>query len=199
MTQTISKTKQVELTEKHIEVMENFEKLLESGIANQTMSDIASTLKVSLRTLYEIAPSKEELIISTIDRILTNTAKQAFSAIKDVSSPLNKLRIFTEIGNEAVGPKTKKFEVDLRKIRGAQQMIDFHQNAYIRQINKLLQEAIKAKEIELIDSQAVAMILGGIAQEYSKPEIVMQLNQSPEASANMITDLIIRGISKEKQ
>ena len=42
MTQTISKTKQVELTEKHIEVMENFEKLLESGIANQTMSDIAT-------------------------------------------------------------------------------------------------------------------------------------------------------------
>ena len=112
---------------------------------------------------------------------------------------MNKLRIFTEIGNEAVGPKTKKFEVDLRKIRGAQQMIDFHQNAYIRQINKLLQEAIKAKEIELIDSQAVAMILGGIAQEYSKPVIVMQLNQSPEASANMITDLIIRGLSKEKQ
>ena len=69
MRQTISKAKQVELTEKHIEVMENFERLLESGIANQTMSDIASTLKVSLRTLYEIAPSKEKLIISTIDRI----------------------------------------------------------------------------------------------------------------------------------
>ena len=58
MTQTISKTKQVELTEKHIEVMENFEKLLESGIANQTMSDIASTLKEYLRTMYEISPSK---------------------------------------------------------------------------------------------------------------------------------------------
>ena len=70
---------------------------------------------------------------------------------------------------------------------------------YQSELDSGLEEAIKANEIELIDTQAVAMILGGIAQEYSKPEIVMQLNQSPEASANMITDLIIRGLSREKQ
>jgi len=196
MVESLSKTKKVELSEKHIQVMEDFEKLLESGIGNQTMSDIASKLKVSLRTLYEIAPSKEELIISTMDRILKNTARQAYLAIKDISSPLVKLRTFTKIGNEAVGPKTQKFEMDLRKIEGAKHMIDFHQNAYIRQINKLLQEAEKKGEIKPIDTKAVAMILGGIGQEYSKPEIVMQLNQSPEASANMITNLIIKGLAK---
>ena len=69
------------LTQKHLEVIQNFENLLEDGIANQTMSDIASSLRVSLRTLYEIAPSKEKLVISTIDRILTNIAKQACLAI----------------------------------------------------------------------------------------------------------------------
>jgi len=196
MVEPLSKTKKVELSEKHIQVMEDFEKLLESGIGHQTMSDIASKLKVSLRTLYEIAPSKEELIISTMDRILKNTARQAYLAIKDISSPLVKLRTFTKIGNEAVGPKTQKFEMDLRKIEGAKHMIDFHQNAYIRQINKLLQEAEKKGEIKPIDTKAVAMILGGIGQEYSKPEIVMQLNQSPEASANMITNLIIKGLAK---
>ena len=70
--------------EKHLEVIQNFENLLEDGIANQTMSDIASRLKVSLRTLYEIAPSKEQLVISTIDRILTNIAKQALTSMKDM-------------------------------------------------------------------------------------------------------------------
>ena len=69
------------LTQKHLEVIQNFENLLEDGIANQTMSDIASSLRVSLRTLYEIAPSKEKLVISTIDRILTNIAKQALGCL----------------------------------------------------------------------------------------------------------------------
>ena len=48
-----------ELSSKHIQVIEEFEKLLEIGISGLTMADIAAKLKVSLRTLYEIAPSKE--------------------------------------------------------------------------------------------------------------------------------------------
>ena len=75
------------LTQKHLEVIQNFENLLEDGIANQTMSDIASNLRVSLRTLYEIAPSKEKLVISTIDRILTNIAKQALGSLKNMRRP----------------------------------------------------------------------------------------------------------------
>ena len=86
------------LTQKHLEVIQNFENLLEDGIANQTMSDIASNLRVSLRTLYEIAPSKEKLVISTIDRILTNIAKQALGSLKNMESSVDKLRTFTKIG-----------------------------------------------------------------------------------------------------
>jgi len=185
-----------DLTDKHVQVMEDFEQLLESGIANQTMSNIASRLKVSLRTLYEIAPSKEDLIVSTMDRILTNIAIQAVSSIQNISSPLAKLRKYTEIGNEAVGPRTQKFETDLWKIKGAKEMIDYHQDAYINHIKKLLDEAQQKKEIEHLDTQAVALILGGIAREYSNPNNMDQLKQSPEASSNMLTDLIIKGLAK---
>ncbi len=190
-------TNSSDLTEKHILVMENFEQLLDSGIANQTMSDIATRLKVSLRTLYEIAASKEDLIVSTMDRILTNIAIQAVSSIKDISSPLAKLKKFTEIGNEAVGPRTQKFEADLWKIKGAKEMIDYHQDAYINHIKKFLDEAEQKNEIEPIDTQAVALILGGIAREYSDPNNIDKLEHSPESSSNMLTDLIIKGLAKE--
>ena len=184
------------LTEKHILVMEDFEQLLDSGIANQTMSDIASRLKVSLRTLYEIAASKEDLIVSTMDRILTNIAIQAHGSIKGITSPLAKLKKFTEIGNEAVGPRTQKFEADLWKIKGAKEMINYHQDAYISHINKLLNEAQQKNEIDQLDTQAVALILGSIAREYSDPINMEKIQYSPEASSNMFTDLIIKGLKK---
>ncbi len=112
-----------ELTVKHIQVIEQFEELLEQGISNLTMSDIATKLKVSLRTLYEIAPSKEHLIISTLDRVLTNIGQKASTSLQEVQSPLSKLKIYIEIGNEAVGPKITKFTQDLNKINGALEMI----------------------------------------------------------------------------
>jgi len=185
------------LTEKHINVIEDFEDLLEQGIANLTMSDIASKLKVSLRTLYEIAPSKEDLITTTMDRILTNIGREALSNMKNVKSPLERLRIYMRIGNEAAGPKLQKFDGDLDKIKGAKEMIDFHQNYFISFIKSLLDEAQAANEIREIDTQAVAITLGGIARELSIPDNKKSLEDLPEKSSNMVTDLILESLNQE--
>jgi len=185
------------LTDKHINVIEDFESLLETGIANLTMSDIASHLKVSLRTLYEIAPSKEDLITTTMDRILTNIGREALSNMKNVKSPLERLRIYMRIGNEAAGPKLQKFDGDLDKIKGAKEMIDFHQNYFISFIKSLLDEAQAANEIREIDTQAVAITLGGIARELSIPDNKKSLEDLPEKSSNMVTDLILESLNQE--
>lgn len=185
------------LTEKHINVIEDFEDLLEQGIANLTMSDIASKLKVSLRTLYEIAPSKEDLITTTMDRILTNIGREALNSMKDIDSPLERLRIYMRIGNEAAGPKLQKFDGDLDKIRGAKEMIDFHQNYFISFIKSLLDEAQEINEIKNIDTQAVAISLGGIARELSIPENKKTLEDLPEKSSNMVTDLILESLNRK--
>ena len=184
------------LTQKHIEVIQNFENLLEDGIANQTMSDIASRLKVSLRTLYEIAPSKEKLVISTIDRILTNIAKQALTSLKNIDSSVDKLRIFTKTGNEAAGPRIQKYAVDLSRIKGADEMIKNHERAYIEHIKRLLDEADDNNEIKTIDTSAVAIMLGRVARIFTKKNHQKNLAASAEESANMISNLIIDGLVK---
>ena len=186
------------LTQKHLEVIQNFENLLEDGIANQTMSDIASNLRVSLRTLYEIAPSKEKLVISTIDRILTNIAKQALGSLKNIESSVDKLRTFTKIGNEAAGPRIQKYAVDLTRIKGADEMIRSHESAYIDHIKRLLEEAVEKDEIESVDTSAVAIMLGTVARIFSKKNHQEKLAASAEESANMISGLIIDGLVKPK-
>ena len=47
------------LGKRHLEVMDELESMLDKGKSFSTMSDLAKQLKISLRTLYEIAPSKE--------------------------------------------------------------------------------------------------------------------------------------------
>ncbi|MBI33609.1 MAG: TetR family transcriptional regulator [Gammaproteobacteria bacterium] len=186
------------LTEKHFEVIQNFENLLEKGIGNQTMSDIASNLRVSLRTLYEIAPSKEMLVISTIDRILTNIAKQALSSLKNMDSSVEKLQTFTKIGNEAAGPRIQKYAIDLSRIKGADDMIKSHELAYIEHIKRLLDDATEKNEIKSLDTRAVAIMLGTVARIFSKKNHQEKLAASAEDSANMISGLIIDGLIKSK-
>ena len=68
--------------------------MLDQGKSFSTMSDLAKKLKISLRTLYEIAPSKEELIVTTVDRVLKKHGKIAMDAMNTHSSPIKKLESF---------------------------------------------------------------------------------------------------------
>ena len=79
------------LTKKHKEIIGTLEKMLEKGIPELTMSELASKLKISLRTLYEIAPSKDQLITMTVDNILKKLGKSALEQVSKIESPIDKL------------------------------------------------------------------------------------------------------------
>jgi len=189
-----------ELTSKHIQVIEEFEKLLEIGISGLTMADIAAKLKVSLRTLYEIAPSKEHLITATMNRVLTNIGQEASASIKGIQSPLSKLKMYIEIGYAAVGPRIKKFSTDLSKVRGVEEMLDYHRDYFVARIEELLDEAIEYNEIEDTDTHVVAIALGGVPlllSDYFFLEKKTELKNTPEASAHLVADLILNSLDRK--
>lgn len=185
------------LTSRHHEIINLLEKMLEKGIPDLTMSELASKLKISLRTLYEIAPSKDQLITMTIDNILRRLGKDALDEISTIQSPFKKLQKYLSTVNQAVGPKFDKFMKDLSNVSGSSAMADYHEDFITGYIEKLLNDALKAKEIRKIDTRAFAILLGGIGREFSKEKNRISIDVSPEQSANSITRVILDGIRLE--
>tara|TARA_B100000085_G_scaffold128020_1_gene116590 strand:- start:1678 stop:2286 length:609 start_codon:yes stop_codon:yes gene_type:complete len=181
-------------TKKHHETIEDLEKLLEKGVPDLTMSEIASKLKISLRTLYEIAPSKDQLILMTMDNILKRLGKHALDSVSNIQSPIEKLEQYLIIVNQAVGPKFNIFLKDIEKINGSKKMADYHENFISNYTQKLLDDAVKINEIKKIDTKAFSILLGGIGREFLKEKNRFLINNSPEESANSITSIILNGI-----
>ena len=147
-------------TKRHHEIIDALERLLEQGVPELTMSEIAKKLKISLRTLYEIAPSRDKLILMTMDNILKKLGKFAMDSVEDIDSPINKLEKYLFIVNQAVGPKFDRFLIDMEKINGSKATADYHENFIKNYIKKLLEEAIEKKEIKSIDVKAFSILLG---------------------------------------
>ena len=181
-------------TKRHNEIIDALEVLLESGVPNLTMSEIAKKLKISLRTLYEIAPSRDELILMTMDNILKKLGKFAMDSVSEIHSPVEKLEEYLMIVNQAVGPKFDRFLKDMEKINGSKMTADYHENFIKNFIKELLEQAIKKKEIKAIDVKAFSILLGGIGREFFKEENKRSIHLSPEESANSITSIILNGI-----
>ena len=181
-------------TKKHHETIEDLEKLLEKGVPDLTMSEIASKLKISLRTLYEIAPSKDQLLLMTMDNILKRLGKHALDSVSNIQSPIEKLEQYLFIVNQAVGPKFNIFLKDIEKINGSKKMADYHENFISNFTQKLLDDAVKKNEIKKIDTKAFSILLGGIGREFLKEKNRFLISNSPEESANSITEIILSGI-----
>ena len=185
--------RQETFTKRHHEIIQDLEKMLEKGVPDLTMSQIASNLKISLRTLYEIAPSKDELIIMITDSILRKHGKHALESISDIKSPLKKLEKYLFTVNQVVGPKFNTFFKDIEKIKGLEEIVDYHANFITNLTEELLNQSIETNEIQYIDSKAFSILLGGIGREFIKEKNRLS-ESSPEESANSITSIILNGI-----
>ena len=181
-------------TKRQIEIMDALEAMLQKGVPDLTMSEFAKKLKISLRTLYEIAPSKDQLILMTMNNILVKLGKLAIDSVANINSPIKKLEKYLFIVNQAVGPKFDTFVKDIENIKGSQKMADYHENFIKNYTKNLLKESILKKEIKSIDVSAFAILLGGIGREFLKEKNKKTINMSPEESANSITKIILNGI-----
>tara|TARA_B100000886_G_scaffold166365_1_gene113676 strand:- start:174 stop:785 length:612 start_codon:yes stop_codon:yes gene_type:complete len=181
-------------TKRQIEIMDALEAMLQKGVPDLTMSEFAKKLKISLRTLYEIAPSKDELILMTMNNILVKLGKLAIDSVANINSPIKKLEKYLFTVNQAVGPKFDTFVKDIENIKGSQKMADYHENFIKNYTKNLLKESILKKEIKSIDVSAFAILLGGIGREFLKEKNKKTINMSPEESANSITKIILNGI-----
>ena len=196
--QAILSSKSPQIGKRHLEVMDELESMLDQGKSFSTMSDLAKKLKISLRTLYEIAPSKEELIVTTVDRVLKKHGKIAIDAMNTHSSPIKKLESFLTVANQAVGPRFERFTLSLSSLNSSKPMVDYHEQYITDLIKNLLDEARIKNEIKEIDTQATALLLGGLGRYFQSKKLLKDLHQTPEKTSNFLTKIIIDGIKMEK-
>ena len=60
--------------------------MLARGFAKLTVADIARELRCSRRTLYELAPSRDDLVVRVIRRFFARTGHDAEVAITSAST-----------------------------------------------------------------------------------------------------------------
>jgi AcrR family transcriptional regulator len=183
------------LTERQRQVLDELEVLVAGeGLAELTMAEIASEVNCSLRTLYGISPSKDELLLTVVDRRLHRIGRKAHEALDASLSALDALRAYLHAVNEAVQPTTVSFARDFAGLPGAKRLLDAHEGHVIAVTQSLLDRAVAEGEIAEVDTASVAHILGGLGREFAHPQVAEAAKASPKATADALAEIILRGL-----
>jgi AcrR family transcriptional regulator len=183
------------LTARQVEVLDALEgSIHDEGMARATMAEIAARMNCSLRTLYEIAPSKDELVLAVVDRRLHRIGREAMRALDSEGTPLSRLRSYLRATNRAVQPTTTAFLLEFANVPGARRLIESH-GAYVIAITQaMLDQAVAEREIPAMDTVAMAHVLGGLGAEFSRPEVDELIAGTAQQTADTIAEVIFAGL-----
>lgn len=195
----LSSSTEQSLTARQLEILDTLdESVLGGGFSDLTMAEIAKRMTCSLRTLYGIAPSKEELVLAVADRHLQRIGREAMEALELDQSPLSRLRAYLRATNLALQPTTVIFSMDFNKLPGARQLADAHAGYIVAITRALLDEAVEGKEIAPLDTAPLALVLGRLGREFARPDVERIVQNSARETADSIAEIILDGLLVRK-
>jgi AcrR family transcriptional regulator len=182
------------LTDRQRELLDQMEHLFADGFATLTMAELAARLNCSLRTLYALAPSRDELVLIVVDRNLWRVGRVARDALREDLAPLDAVRAYLEAATVAVGGWNEAFARDLAAVPAAQELEEGHNEYLFDMTRTLLDLAVERGDIAEIDTAAVARVLAGLGRFFSRPRVISGLDSSPKEAADQVVDLVLRGL-----
>ncbi len=185
------------LTPRQRQVLDQLEDLVtEDGLAALTMGQIAAHMGCSLRTLYGISPSKEELVLAAVDRNLRRIGREAIESLDPTMPPLEMLRAYLRAANVAVEPRRVVFARELALLSGAKRLLDAHEDYVVDVVKSLLDRAVASGEIQAVDTAVLAHVLGGLGREFGREEVRGIVADSPKKAADGVVAIILRGMGR---
>jgi len=184
------------LTPRQRELLDEVTELIRDGFAHLTMADLAGRLNCSLRTLYGLARSREELVLMAIDRNLWSIGRTARSAAGEHShaDPLATIGAYLAAANVAVSSTTPAFARDLAAVPGGAQLRQAHNDYLVAVTRELLDYAVERGDINAVDTAAVARVIAGLGDLFVRPEVIETLGGNPRDAANEVVDIILVGL-----
>jgi AcrR family transcriptional regulator len=192
----LSRDQVARLTDRQRELLRELGRLFADGFAGLTMAEIAGRLGCSLRTLYGLAPSRDELVLTVVDTHLWRIGREAMAAIEPDMAPLDAIRAYLSAATVAVSATTEAYARDLGAMPAAQRRNGDHADYVVAVTRTLLDLAVERGDIAEVDTAAVARVLANLGQDFIRPEVLPTLAGSPKEAADQVVDIVLRGLPR---
>ena len=157
----LSSRAEAALGPRHRVVLDQLEDLFLAEGITFPVRELAARLRCSLRTLYEIAPSKQELVLVVLDRFLHRVGRTALAAIDPEAAVADRIRAYFQAAAEL-----QRWTVALAAPGEpeVQRLLDRHFAYVSAVVEGLVADGIARGEMREVDPWVVAGVLSGAAE-----------------------------------
>ena len=191
----LSKQREAALTARQRELLDELSTVFDDGFCHVTMADLAAQLNCSLRTLYGLAPRRDELVLLVVDRNLWRTGRSAMAAIEPDMGPIDAIDAYLRAANMAVATTTEAFAHDCASVTATRELNRAHSDYLIDVTRALLDLAVDRGDVAVRDTAAAARVMAGLGAHFASPSALATLATTPKDAADEVLTLLLRGLT----
>lgn len=167
---------------------------LREGIRGVRMGRLATEAGCSRSTLYELAPSKEDLLLLVLDRIMRRISRRGAEAIERADSPVDRVRAMLTSGALDFAGLGPRFLDAVRHHPPARLLFDRWIADGRDALESLIREAVATGEFRPVNPSIVAEAMFAVVLRFTDPDFGRSTKISAAAGLSELVDVLLEGL-----
>jgi AcrR family transcriptional regulator len=167
---------------------------LREGIRAVRMGQLAAEASCSRSTLYELAPSKEGLLLLVLDRMMRRIMRRGAQAIERAGDPVQRVRAMLTSGALDFGTLGPRFLEAVRQHPPARLLFDRRIAEGQVTLEALIDDAVDAGLFRPINSSVIAEAMTAVVLRFTDPEFARSTKVSSSAGLAELVDVLLEGL-----
>jgi AcrR family transcriptional regulator len=159
------------LTDRQREILDGLEEIIiTEGFRHLTVGSLASRLHCSRATMYELAPTKDELVLVVLDRRLRRVGHFGARALATEAEPGDRLEAFMLAGAE-LRPESLRLTDDIAAHPAAQRLLNEHWRYATAIIEEIIADGMARGAFRPVNARIIAEIVDASLGRFGDPGV----------------------------
>ncbi len=168
--------------------------ILAEGFARITVGDMAARLRCSRRTLYELAPSKQELVLLVLQRFFERVRSAGRSALDGRDDPGEQIQAYLQAGARAAQKLSPLIVADIDRWAPSRKEWQEHIRLRVEGLRELVQAGIDRGRFRGVHAHLVAETMFASMARIRSPDFYANTNMSMPEAFGELAGLLLHGL-----
>ena len=167
---------------------------LREGFLHFSTEELARRLHCSKRALYQIAPSREQLFETAVERWLAKLRKSGVEAAARANDPLAAVTDYLGAAIVATRDAGAQFVRDLSRFPATYRRLMSHQRQRIAGLERLIEEGTARGDFRGVHPKLVAEVMLNAVAQLVDPEVLARVGLTMSQAFAELYDIVEHGL-----
>jgi AcrR family transcriptional regulator len=169
--------------------------ILEEGFTALTVDEMTQRLRCSKATLYAIAPSKEQLVLSVTRRFFAKATEQIEAEIATVTEGERRIAAYLAGVGTAMARCGPAFYADMVSFAPTAEIYRRNSDAAARRVHELIEDGVRSGKLRATDGRFAAQLIAMAIDGVQSGALLESTGLNAGAAYAEMADLLLHGLA----